>query len=225
MGVEMSDVGVMLSLKERLIRKSVAVGDLAVVALSEGGAKHIQLWAIPNRLYIGGRFDFDQTRDVVGHWFVKKKRHVDAIVLSRESVGYWSLGYSYVNVGEENIEVVIDGEPWVSRTNICGMLRRVGGDRYHVVVHIMGTLRAALGRLYTAFRCSEWILPLLPEPIFERFAFDKRNIHNSVSEKPALFWDVFVKEGVIAKVLINPSCEEYVGTVNRLYGVHVRCEQ
>ncbi len=224
MGAEITDVGEVLNVKERLLRKNVAVGDLAAVALKMGGASQISLWAIPNRLEIAGRFDFDPTRDVLGYWFVKKKRIMKPMVLPRESVGYWSLGYSYVRVGPERIEVAIHGEPWVSRTNICGVIEGMGGDK-HVVVHVVGSLRGAFGRIYTAFRCSEWILPLLPEPLFDRFAFDKRGIVNDVSGLPVQFWDVFVREGVVVKVLVNASCEEYAEAVKKLFKVDVRCER
>ncbi len=213
-----------LSVREQLLRKSVAVGDLAAIALARGWAKQIYLWAIPNKLEIAGKFDFDPTLDVRGYWFVKKKRIMRTIVLPLVSEGYWSLGYSYVRVGPERIDVAIHGEPWVSRTNICGIIERMGGDK-HVVVHVVGSLRGAFGRIYTAFRCSEWILPLSVESMFGRFAFDKRGINNSITDKPVEFWDVFVREGVVVKVLVNASCEEYVMAVKKLFKVDVRCER
>jgi hypothetical protein len=224
MGVERADVGESLNVKERLLRKTIAVGDLAAVALARGWAKQIFLSAIPNLLYIDGKFEFDPLQRVHGYWHVKKKRYGIRVALPLVSEGFWSLGYSHVKVGHEKIEVVIDGEPWVSRTNICGMLERMSGDK-HVVVHIVGTVRANLGTIYTAFRCSEWLLPLLPEPMFERFAFDKRNVYNDITGRPVQFWDVFIRRGQIVKVLVNASCEEYADVVRRLYKVYVKCER
>jgi len=224
MGVERADAGEVLKVKEWLLHKTIAVGDLAAIALARGWAKQIFLSAIPNLLYIDGKFEFDPLQRVHGYWYVKKKRHGIRVALPLVSEGFWSLGYSHVMVGQEEIEVVIDGEPWVSRRNICGMLERMGGDK-HVVVHIVGSLRANLGNIYTAFRCSEWTLPLLIEPIFERFAFDKRNVYNDITGRPVQFWDVFIKRGQIVKVLVNASCEEYAGAVRKLYGAYVKCER
>ncbi len=226
MGMNKTDVGKVLSVREQLIRKTVAAGDLAAVALTRGWAKVIHLWAIPNKLEIAGKFDFDPMLDVRGYWFVKKKRVMRSIALPLVSEGYWSSGYSYVSVGPEKIEVVIHGEPWVSRTNVCGIIERMagGGDK-HVVVHVVGSLRATVGRIYTAFRCSEWILPLQPGPMFERFAFDKRGVVNDITEKPVEFWDVLLRDGVVTKVMVNASCEEYTEAVKKLFEVDVRCER
>jgi hypothetical protein len=224
MGMDKVDMERVLSVREQLLRKSVTVGDLAAIALTRGWAKEIQLWAIPNRLEIAGKFDFDPTRDVRGYWFVKKKRTMRTITLPLVSEGYWNSGYSYVSVGPEKIEVVIRGEPWVSRTNICGIIERMGGDK-HVVVHVVGSLRSMFGHVYTAFRCSEWILPLSVEMLFDRFSFDKRGINNDITGQPVEFWDVFVREGVVVKVLVNASCEEYAEAVKKLFKADVRCER
>jgi len=126
--------------------------------------------------------------------------------------------YSEPPVLNKIIEAVaVDGEVWLSRPNICYV------EDAGVVVHIIGTVATAAGERYTAFRCSEWSLPLLKEPIFDRFAFDKRNLRNEVTGLPIEFVDVFVKRGRVVKALVNPSCEEYVETVHRLYGLREKC--
>jgi hypothetical protein len=102
----------------------------------------------------------------------------------------------------------------------------IGGKQdVDIVVHIVGTLRRpSTGVYYTAFRCSEWILPLSMESMFDRFAFDKRGIRNFISERPVEFREVFVKSGRVIRVLVNPSCKDYSETVHRLYGSFVACK-
>ena len=122
----------------------------------------------------------------------------------------------------------MDGKVYVSRPNICGIVESLF-NRQHVVVHIVGTLRRlstgmSTGVYYTAFRCSEWILPLSMEPMFDRYGFDKRNLYNSIVETFVSIVEIFVKKGYVSKILINPSCEEYVETVRRLYGFSVKCK-
>jgi len=230
MGTGNSDVGEVSSIKDLLIQrlknKYVATGDLAAVALARGWSREVRLISNSTVLHIEGKFHFDPLYHVSGFWRLRTWRRKFFMTLPLVSEGYWSLGHSYVKVGQEKIEVVINGETWVSRPNICGMLERMGGDK-HVVVHIVGTLRAlSAGVYYTAFRCSEWLFPLSrEEPMFWRFAFSKKNVYNDITGQPVQFWDVFIKRGRIVKVLVNASCEEYISTVLKLYGVHVKCER
>jgi hypothetical protein len=210
-----------MELLQKLRNMYVASGDLAAVALANGGAKEVRLESLGGLLYIGGRFDFDPTDYVDGVWRLRRRRF--AVVLPLASRGRWGAGRTYVEVGER-IEVAVDGEVWLSRPNICYGTEDAGGDK-HVVVHIVGTVATVSGERYTAFRCSEWILPLLKEPVFDRFAFDKRGVRNEVTGLPVEFVDVFVKRGHVVKVLVNPSCGEYVEAVRRLYGVEEGCRQ
>ena len=201
-------------------------GDLAAVALAMGWAKQITLMGLGNLLYIDGKFDFRPDYSVYGYWQSRRRRKFVAR-LSLVSEGYWSAGNTYVKVWP-GIEVAVDGEVLASRPNICAETVNIdGGGGKQVVVHIVGTvvMTAHADFRYTAFRCSEWLLPWLDSPMFDRFAFDKRNVYNSISGLPVEFRELFVKRGRVVKVLVNPSCEEYASTVRKLYGVVVRCDR
>jgi hypothetical protein len=112
----------------------------------------------------------------------------------------------------------------ISRPNICHEAENIG-DRQgkHVVVHVIGTVMTGRDYFYTAFRCSEDILPLLDGPIFDRFAYDKRELYDEFDGLKVEFRELFVKKGRLVKILVNPSCEEYVSTVHRLFGTYVSC--
>jgi len=202
-------------------KRYVSSGDLATIALANGWAKQITLQSSGDFLYVGGSFDFDPTNYVDGFWRLRRRRFV--ATLSLASQGYWSAGggRTYVRAGDR-IEVVVDGRVWLSRPNICATVEEAGSGR-QVVVHVVGTVPIAAGDAYTAFRCSEFRLPLLNEPLFDRFAFDKRNLRNDITGQPVEFIDVFVKRGRVVKVLVNPSCEEYVDTVYKLYRDRIKC--
>jgi hypothetical protein len=210
-----------MELLQKLRNKYVASGDLAVVALANGWARQIRLVSSGSFLYVGGGFYFDPMHGVEGFWRLRRRRF--AATLSLESQGCWSAdgGRTYVRAGDR-IEVAVDGGVWLSRPNICATAEETGSGG-QVVVHVVGTVPAAAGDAYTAFRCSEFKLPLLNEPLFDRFAFDKRNLRNDTTGQPVEFIDIFVKRGRVAEVLVNPSCEEYVETVRRLYGIRERC--
>jgi len=233
MGTENSDVGEVSSIKDLLIQrlknKYVATGDLAAVALARGWSREVRLISNSKVLHIEGKFHFDPLYHVSGFWKLRTWRRKFFITLPLASEGFWGGEKTYVRVGQETIEVVVDGKVYISRPNICGVVESIGGgreQRHHVVVHVVGTLRAlSAGVYYTAFRCSEWLLPISREPMFERFAFDKKNVYNDITGRPVQFWDVFIKRGRIVKVLVNASCAEYVDTVSKLYGVRVKCER
>jgi hypothetical protein len=227
MGVDNSGVGEVSSVKDllfqRLRNKYVATGDLAAVALARGWARDVRLISISTILYIEGKFYFDPSYHVQGFWKLPTWRRKFYKALPLVSEGLWGTGDTYVKVGE-NIEVVVDGKVWLSRLNICGVAERIGGGE-DVVVHVVGSVRAAsMGVYYTAFRCSEWILPFSREPMFDRFAFDKRNLFNSITERRLEFREIFIKGGRVVKVLVNPSCREYSETVYKLYGSFVACK-
>jgi hypothetical protein len=61
--------------------------------------------------------------------------------------------------------------------------------------------------------------------MFDRFAYDKRKVYNDITGAHVEFREIFVKGGRIVKVLINPSCREYIETVYKLYGVNVECKE
>jgi hypothetical protein len=212
-------------LNRRLIRKYVTTGDLAAVALLRGWAREVKLYSNGVILHIEGKFYFDPTYYVSGFWFLRPRRRKFYKALPLVAEGVWALDdKTYVRVGQE-ITVVIDGKTYISRPNVCGIAESIGARQdVDVVVHVVGSLRGLSGVYYTAFRCSEWILPFVREPMFDRFAFDKRGLKNDITGKPILFVDIFVKKGRIVKVLTNPSCEEYVRTVYRLYGSFVECK-
>jgi len=227
MGVEKINVGGAVDVKELLFQKlrfkHVGSGDLAVVALAAGWSKAIMLTGMGNFLYVDGKFDFSPGYNVFGYW--RRRGYVFSVALPLMSQGFWARGNTYVRVGN-TIEVSVNGEVLVSRPNVCAIAESTEstGDK-HVVVHVLGTVPVAYAYRYTAFNCSEWILPLLEDPVFDRFAFDKRNIHNSVTGLPVEFRELFIKKGRVVKVLVNASCHEYVSTVHRLYGVDVKCRE
>jgi hypothetical protein len=210
-------------LLQRLRSKYVATGDLAAVALARGWAKEVNLVSSGNILHIDGKFHFDPFLHVQGFWKLPTMRRKFSTSLMLASEGFWVADNAHVRVGREAIEVVAYGRTYISRPNICGVAE---DGRQDVVVHIVGTLRRALGGVYyTAFRCSEWFLPLSPEPLFDRFAFDKRKVYNDITGRHVEFREVFVKKGRVVKVLVNPSCREYSETVYFLYGSLVECKE
>jgi|GEM_PF-6104703 hypothetical protein len=210
-------------LLQRLRYKYVATGDLASIALARGWAKEVNLVSSGNVLHIDGKFHFDPSLHVQGFWKLPTMRRKFSTSLTLASEGFWVADNAHVRVGREAIEVVAYGETYISRYNICGVAE---DGRQDVVVHIVGTLRRALGGVYyTAFRCSEWLLPLSPEPLFDRFAFDKRKVYNDITGRHVEFREVFVKKGRVVKVLVNPSCREYSETVYFLYRSFVECKE
>jgi hypothetical protein len=231
MGVENSGVGEVSGIKDllfqRLRYKYVATGDLAAIALARGWAREVRLISNSNVLYIEGKFYFDPSYYVSGFWKLPTRRRRFFKSLPLVSEGLWALDdKTYVRVGQD-IEVVVDGKAYISRPNICGIAESVGGghDDVDVVVHVVGALRGLTGVYYTAFRCSEWILPLSRESMFDRFAFDKRNVYNDITGRRVEFREVFVKGGRVVKVLVNPSCSEYSEAVYKLYGSFVACKE
>jgi len=228
MSTEKISAGGAVDVKEVLFQKlrfkHVVSGDLAAIALAAGGAEEINLTGIGNFLYVGGRFDFAPDYGVFGYW--RCRGCIFHVRLPRVSPGLWGAGDTYVKVGN-TIEVSVNGEVLISRPNVCaaaGSTAESTGDK-HVVVHVLGTVPMAYGVRYTAFNCSEWILPLLEDPVFERLAFNKMNVHNHVTGLPVEFREVFVKKGRVVKVLVNASCREYISTVHRLYRVDVKCRE
>jgi hypothetical protein len=210
-------------LLQRLRSKYVATGDLASIALARGWAKRVNLTSDGRILHIDGKFHFDPSLHVQGFWKLPTTRRKFSTSLQLASEGFWVGDDAHVRVGREVIEVVAYGKTYISRPNICGVAEDVGGGGRDVVVHIVGTVRRTSGSVYTAFRCSEWILPLSPEPLFDRFAFDKRKVYNGITGRDVEFREVFVKKGRVVEVLVNPSCREYSETVYKLYGSIVEC--
>ena len=210
-------------LLQRLRSKYVATGDLASIALAVGWAKEVSLVSSGNILHIKGKFHFDPSLHVQGFWKLPTMRRKFSTSLTLASEGFWVADNAHVRVGREAIEVVAYGKTYISRPNICGVAESIGGG-HDVVVHVVGTLKAlSTGVYYTAFRCSEWILPLSREPVFDRFAFDKRNLYNDITGGRVEFREIFTKRGRVVEVLINPSCREYSETVYKLYGSIVEC--
>jgi hypothetical protein len=205
-------------LLQRLRYKYVATGDLAAVALTRALASEVKLVSYGNILYIE-----NPTYHIQGFWKLPTWRRKFSTSLTLASEGFWAVNdKTYVKVGQE-IEVVVDGEEYISRPNICGVAE---GGRQDVAVHIVGTVRRALGGVYyTAFRCSEWFLPLSPEPLFDRFAFDKRKVYDDSTGGYVEFREVFIKGGRVVMVLLNPTCREYSETVYHLYGSLVECKE
>jgi hypothetical protein len=210
----------MASIKD-LLQKYVATGDLASIALARGWAENVVLASSGNILRIEGRIRFDTSLRVQGFWKLPTMRRKFSASLPLASEGFWAADGVHVEVGREAIEVVAYGKTYISRPNICGAAEGAGGGGRDVAVHIVGTVRRAFGGVYyTAFRCSEWLLPLSQEPLFDRFAFDKK-VHNDGAE----FREVFVKSGRVVKVLVNPSCREYSEAVYKLYDTLVKCRE
>ena len=214
-------------LLQRLRNKYVATGDLAAVALAVGWAREVHLVSSDRLLYIGGKFVFDPYYSVSGFWKLPSWRRKFSMRLPLMSKGLWGLGdKTYVVVGQEKIEVVVDGKTYLSRTNICGLAESIDSGGRHVVVHVVGTLRGPweASELYTAFRCSEWLLSFSREHMFNRYAFDKHRVHNDITGERVEFRDVFIKKGRVVDILVNPTCREYMETVYRLYRSYVTCE-
>jgi hypothetical protein len=189
--------------------KYVATGDLAAVALKRASATEVKLVSYGNILYI-------ENPTYKGFWKLPTWRRKFFMTLPWVSEGLWAVNdKTYIKVGQD-IEVVVDGKAYISRPNICSIAE---GGRQDVVVHIVGTLRRVpTGLYYTAYRCSEWVLPIAREPLFERFAYDKQNSRNE-------FREVFIKGGRVVMVLVNPSCREYSEAVHKLYGSFVECRE
>jgi hypothetical protein len=230
MGVESSGVGEVSGIQDllqRLRNKYVASGDLAAIALARGWARDVRLISNGYVLHIEGKFYFDPSYYVSGFWKSSTWRRRFYKALPLVSEGLWAVDdKTYVKVGQEKIEVVVNGKVYLSRLNICGVAEsRDGGQDVDVVVHVVGTLRGlSTGVYYTAFSCSEWILPISSESLFDRFAFGKQGIQNYITGRRVEFREVFVKGGRVVKVLINPSCREYSETVYKLYGSIVSCK-
>jgi len=207
---------------ERLRNKYVAVGDLAAVVLTRGRAETVELASNGYVLYIEGRLQPDN--HVSGFWKLPTWRRKFSISLPLVSEGFWGTDDAYVKVGREAIEVVAYGKTYVSRPNICGIAESAGSRQdQDVVVHIVGTLRrASAGLYYTAFRCSDFYIPLAREPLFSRFAF-RRRFRGGVAGRGVEFREIFVKSGVITKVFTNLTCREYAEVVYKLYGFFVEC--
>jgi hypothetical protein len=199
-------------LLRRLRYKYVATGDLAAVALTRALASEVKLVSYGNILYIE-----NSTYHIQGFWKLPTWRRKFFVTLPWVSEGLWAVNdKTYVKVEQEAIEVVVDGKAYISRLNICGVAE---GGRQDVVVHIVGTLRRpSAGLYYTAFRCSEWVLPIAREPLFERFAYNKQKFRNE-------FREVFIKGGRVVMALLNPTCREYSETVYNLYGSFVECKE
>jgi hypothetical protein len=206
---------------EKLGGRYVASGDLAVIALFNGMAKRVVLTSMGRmgRLFIEGKLDYTHTY-VRGSWNVKARRFTAE--LSLVSPGYWRDTDTYVKVGP-TIEVAVNGTTLVSRPNLCHEAENIGDIQgRHVVVHILGTVMDGRRRTYAVFSCSEDKL-VLDDPFFARYAYDKRNLYDEFDGLKVEFRELFIKRGRIVKILVNPSCEEYASTVQKLYGVRVSC--
>jgi hypothetical protein len=137
----------------------------------------------------------------------------------------WRLdGGTYVAVGK-TIEVVVGRRTLVSRPNICADDSEFTEHRdKRVNVHVIGSVTWAGGGLrFTAFRCSDWRNFFEDSLYASRFAFDKTNRRTYVDDLPTETRDVFIKRGRVVKVLVNATCEEYVETVRRLFGIQTSC--
>jgi hypothetical protein len=232
MGAENSGVGEVSGIQDLLIQrlryKYVTSGDLAAIALARGWAREVRLTSNSNILYIDGKFYFDPNYYVNGFWKLPSWRRKFFMTLPLVSEGLWAVDEkTYVKVGQEKIVVMVGGKMYLSRLNICGLAETIGGGQdFDVVVHIVGTLRGlSTGVYYTAFRCSEWILQISREPLFDRFAFSKLSVYNDITGRRVEFREVFVKGGRVVKVLVNPSCREYSEMVYKLYGFFVACKE
>ncbi len=209
-------------LQKYLLQKYVATGDLASIALARGRAEKVNLVSNGNILHIEGKLHFDPPLHVQGFWKLPTMRRKFFMSLPLASEGFWAADGAHVRVGREAIEVVAYGKTYISRPNICGIAESVGGGGRGAAVYIVGTVKRAFGGVYyTAFRCSEWLLLLSREPLFDRFA--ERKVYNDATGRHVEFIEVFVKSGRVVKVLVNPSCREYSETVYKLYSSLVEC--
>ena len=202
---------------------SVTSGDLAIIALRNGYAKKIELTSYGSYIGIYGYVDCcGERHTATGFWSVRARRF--KVELSLVEEGLWRLSDdTYVAVGR-TIEVVVGGKSLVSKPNICADDSEFAEypDR-RINVHVIGSVPWFGGVKFTAFRCWDWRDPINNDFYASKFAFDKTNRRTYVDETPIETRDIFIKRGRVVKVLVNPTCEEYVRTVERLFGVKTSC--
>ena len=197
---------------------SVVSGDLAAITLRNGYAKEIELVSYGRYVEIHGLGYY-----ISGFWSVRTRRF--RIELPLAGKGLWRLGDTYVSVGK-TIEVVVNGKRLVSRPNICADDSEFSErEDKRVYVHVIGSVAWPVGGGvgFTAFRCSDWKNSISNDLYASRFAFDKTNRRTYVDDLPIEGRDIFVKRGRVVKILMNATCEEYVRTVQRLFGVKPLC--
>jgi hypothetical protein len=197
---------------------SVASGDLAAITLRNGYAKEIELVSYGRYMEIHGLRYY-----INGFWSVRTRRFRVELPLVRK--GLWRLGDTYVSAGK-TIEVVVNGKQLVYRPNICADDSEFSEhEDKRVYVHVIGSVAWPIGGnvMFTAFRCSDWKNSISNDLYASRFAFDKTNRRTYADSLPIETRDIFVKRGRVVKMLMNATCEEYVRTVQRLFGVKPLC--
>jgi hypothetical protein len=202
---------------------SVASGDLAAIALRNGYARKIELMSFGQYVEIDGYMDYGMRLYIKGFWSMRTRRFRIELPLVRK--GLWRLGDTYVSVGK-TIEVVVNGKQLVSRPNICADDSEFSEhEDKRVYVHVIGSVAWPIdsGVMFTAFRCSDWRNFISNDFYASRFAFDKTNRRTYADSLPIETHDIFVKRGRVVKILVNATCEEYVRTVQRLFGVRPLC--